>query len=84
VSRSVDPLAGREIILEWREYGDVLRVTAIDAETGHEAAAAGPRTAARADLERLALNMLTRKLFGEPPAPDAPPEEGAPGRGRLV
>ncbi len=87
MGRDADPLAGREIILEWNEYGDVVRVNAIDAETGVEASASGPRSVARYDLEKLALKGLARKLFGGvPPPPDGSPDTsgGAPGRGRIV
>ncbi len=89
MGRDADPLAGREIILEWNEYGDVVRVNAIDAGSGVEASASGPRSAARYDLKKLALKGLARKLFGgASPFPDGPPDNkasgGAPGRGRIV
>jgi hypothetical protein len=67
-----DRLAGREIILELIDYGELVRVTAVDAETGLEATATGPRTAARSDLEKIALRKLARRVFG-PPSPDGPP-----------
>lgn len=63
-----DPLAGREILLEWSHYGDVARVAAVDAATGEEASAAGPLTAPRADLERIALRKLADKLGLREPA----------------
>ncbi len=62
---AADPLAGREIYLELLEIGDLLRVNAVDAATGLEAFAAGPVTAPRQELERIALGKLARRLAGE-------------------
>jgi hypothetical protein len=86
MGEGADRLAGREIILEWIDYGDVIRVNAVDAETGVEASATGPRAARRVDLERLALGKLARRLFDAPrarPGPDDNPDD-APERGRKV
>jgi len=84
VTDNFDPLEGREIIVEWLTYGDIVRVAVIDAATGIEASTGGPAVTPRSDLERLALRKLARKFSdqndsgaaGEPPA--------APRRGRWV
>jgi hypothetical protein len=80
VGEGADRLAGREIILEWIDYGDLIRVNAIDAATGVEAWASGPRAALRADLEKIALRKLARRLFDGPQGSaggsDAPPNRG--------
>jgi hypothetical protein len=83
-----DPLAGREIYLELIELGELLRVNAVDAATGLEAFAAGPRTASRHEIERIALGKLARRLAGKG-AIAAPAEPGQAGsqtqeRGRRV
>lgn len=66
-------MAGRrEVYFEIARLGDVMRVSAIDAETGIEAAAIGPAAALQSDLERIALGKLERKLAtqnGSPPRP---------------
>jgi len=69
----------REVYFEIARLGDVMRVTAIDSETGREATATGPAKAQQADLERLALGKLERLLAergGESSQPERP--------GRLV
>jgi hypothetical protein len=81
MGEGADRLAGREIILEHIDYGDVIRVNAIDAATGLEASASGPRTAARTDLERLAMGKLARRLFD---GPQGGGSSDPPGRGRQV
>ena len=84
MSGSDDRLRNREIILEWLDYGDLIRVNAIDTATGVEASATGPRTADRNDLERFALRKLARRLFD---APDPDPQSNtpaAPRRGKLL
>jgi hypothetical protein len=83
-----DPLAGREIYLELIEFGELLRVNAVDAETGLESFAAGPRSASRLEIERLALGKLARRLAGEgviaAPAAPAQPSPRTQERGRRV
>ena len=52
----------REIYFEFTAIGTSVRVAAIDAATGVEVAAIGPASAARADLEQLALAKLKARL----------------------
>jgi hypothetical protein len=52
----------REVYFEFTAIGSVVKVAAIDAETGLEVAVMGPASAARADLERLALQKLKARL----------------------
>ncbi len=52
----------RDILIEIVRVGDSVKLTAIDAETGVEAVVIGPAHAARADLEKLAVNKLQRML----------------------
>jgi hypothetical protein len=52
----------REVYFEFTAIGSVVKVAAIDAQTGLEVAVMGPANAARADLERLALQKLKARL----------------------
>lgn len=67
-------MSGREILIEAVRLGDVMKVSALDPETGLEACAVGPPHA-RADLETLALGKL-RRLLSPPEEPLAPPRPG--------
>ena len=58
----------REVYFEFTVVGTVVKVAAIDAETGLEVAVMGPAKAARADLERLALQKLKAQLAKGSPA----------------
>ncbi|MBU6371545.1 MAG: serine hydroxymethyltransferase [Alphaproteobacteria bacterium] len=62
----------RPAYLEFVAVGDAVRVAAICPETGIEAVVMGPASAARADLERLALAKLER-LRAKPESEDPPP-----------
>ena len=55
------PQAG-EVYFEFVAIGRSVRVAAIDAATGTEVSVIGPVTAARADLQRLALQKLLGRL----------------------
>ena len=57
----------REILFEFTAVGAVVKVSAIDAETGVEVSVMGPAGAAQADLRRLAASKLMAKLSGRPP-----------------
>ena len=58
-----DPRRPRgEVIVEFVQAGAFLRCAAIDVDSGTEASATGPVSAARAALERIALGKLKRAL----------------------
>jgi hypothetical protein len=52
----------REVLFEFTAIGAVMKVAAIDAATGIEVTVMGPVRAARADLQKLALAKLRRRL----------------------
>lgn len=52
----------REVLFEFTAVGTVMKVAAIDAATGIEVTVMGPVHAARADLQKLALAKLRRRL----------------------
>ena len=54
--------AGGEVYFEFTAIGRSVKVSAIDATTGTEISIIGPVTAARADLQRLALQKLQARL----------------------
>ena len=78
MSDGADRLRGRDIIYEWLDYGDVVRVNVVDVATGIEDFATGPRATDRSDLERLALRKLARRLFDHPHGAD---DRGSGGAG---
>jgi hypothetical protein len=61
----VNDIAGRDVYFEFTAIGSSLKATAIDSLTGIEVSVIGPATAARADLERLALAKLKARLTRE-------------------
>ena len=54
----------REVLFEFTAVGAVMKVVAIDAETGIEVMVMGPARASRADLQKLALAKLKKRLSG--------------------
>ena len=54
-----------DIYFEFTAIGRTVKVTAVDAATGVEVSVVGPVTAARADLQRLALQKLKARLAGD-------------------
>jgi hypothetical protein len=54
----------REVLFEFTAVGAVMKVAAIDAATGVEVTVMGPVHASRADLQKLALGKLRRRLEG--------------------
>lgn len=61
---SRDPRPG-EVYLEFRAVGQQVKVTAIDAATGVEVSTFGPVSASQADLKRIAVRKLQRRLEQE-------------------
>lgn len=53
---------GREILFEFTPVGASLRAVAIDAQTGIEVSIVAPAGTARADLQRLLLRKLKRRI----------------------
>jgi hypothetical protein len=56
----------REVYFEHIAIGHSVKVTAIDSATAIEVSVVGPATAARSDLERLALQKLKARLARGP------------------
>ncbi|MET0278155.1 MAG: serine hydroxymethyltransferase [Pseudorhodoplanes sp.] len=54
----------REVLFEFTAIGPMMKVVAIDAETGVEVMVMGPTRASRADLQKLALAKLRKRLNG--------------------
>jgi hypothetical protein len=52
----------REVLFEFTSIGSVTKVSAIDAQTGIEVMVMGPTRASRADLQKLALAKLRKRL----------------------
>ncbi len=63
--------ADREVYFEFTAVGAVVKVAAIDAQTGLEVIVMGPIGAPRADLERLAMQKLKARLAKGPATPPA-------------
>jgi hypothetical protein len=55
-----------EVFFEFAAIGRTVKVSAIDATTGVEVSVVAPATAARADLQRLALQKLKARLAAKP------------------
>jgi len=51
-----------EIYIEFKQVGNAVKVTAVDAASGEEASVMGPVSAARTDLQKLAINKLKYKM----------------------
>jgi hypothetical protein len=54
-----------EVYFEFTAIGRTVKVSAIDAVTGVEVSVVAPATAARADLQRLALQKLKARLAAQ-------------------
>ncbi len=55
----------REVLFEFAVIGAVMKAVAIDVATGIEVTVMGPARASRADLQKLALGKLRRRLESE-------------------
>ncbi len=77
-----DPSSGREVIFEFIALGDSVRVAAVDVRTGEEVYITGPAKTPQADLERIALRKLFKKLELADDPDKKTPRRG--GRGVIV
>lgn len=66
----------REVYFEFVAIGNTVRVSAICSVTGVEVQVIGPTSAARHDLERLALRKLERRLADTGARPLPPADRG--------
>jgi uncharacterized protein DUF6898 len=57
----------QEVYFEFVAIGNVVKVTAIDSQTGTEVSAMGPASASQADLQQLALQKLKARIKREQP-----------------
>jgi hypothetical protein len=64
-TKAVNEAGGRDVYFEFTVVGATVKATAIDSLTGVEVSVIGPAAAARADLQRLALAKLERRLARE-------------------
>ena len=53
---------GREYLIEFIDMGHAVRVAAIDVETGEEVVIQAPKSATEAEMKRVAVAKLDRKL----------------------
>ena len=70
--------ARKEIYIEYKQVGQAMKVTAVDAETGVEVVIMGPASAAQTHLQKVAVKKLQMQLKKnseqpdeEPPRPDS-------------
>lgn len=61
-------MAGREVLFEFTQLGAYVRAAAIDAASGVEVVVMAPASTQRADLQRLALAKLNRRLAKDGPS----------------
>lgn len=52
----------REVLFEFTVVGSVVKVAAIDADTGIEVSVMGPASASQSDLQKVALAKLKARL----------------------
>lgn len=66
-----------EVYLEYKQVGQTMKVTAIDAATGVEVVIMGPASTAQCDLQALALRKLKMKLEKDEAATDSKEKSGS-------
>ena len=76
----------REVILEYQPVGRIMRVCAVDADTGTEVVIQGPIDASEEQLKRTAIAKLTYVLErrGRQAASSAPHKTAGPVRGHRT
>jgi hypothetical protein len=77
---------GREYLIEFIDMGHAVRVAAIDVETGEEVVIQAPKSATEAEMKRVVVAKLDRKLgrTGGALAPKNTRPGTGPGRGIKV
>lgn len=76
---------GREYLIEFIDMGHAVRVAAIDVETGEEVVIQAPKSATEAEMKRVAVAKLDRKLgLIAKDRPEKKRPDTGPGRGIKV
>lgn len=57
-----DPATGREVLIEFQQIGNAVKVTAMDTKTMVEVSIMGPTSAGEETLKRNAINKLNYVL----------------------
>jgi NAD-dependent oxidoreductase involved in siderophore biosynthesis len=73
-----------DVLFEFTQLGQQMRVAAIDAATSTEVVIIAPLTATRIQMQILALAKLKRKLGEAAGVPNAVPAEAPPAPGNRV
>ncbi len=73
--------ARREIYIEYKQVGQAMKVTAIDAETGLEVVIMGPASAAQTHLQKIAVQKLEMQLKKHTEQADEDPQPPDPKNG---
>lgn len=77
--------SGREYLIEFIDMGHAVRVAAIDVETGEEVVIQAPKTASEAEMKRVVVAKLDRRLgLTRKGAPEKKRPGTGPGRGIKV
>ena len=74
----------KEIYIEYKQVGQAMKVTAIDAETGLEAVIMGPVSAAQTHLQKIAIQKLEMQLKKNSDQPDEEPQAPDPKKGWIA
>ena len=84
--KDVDQVTGPrgEVYIEYKQVGQTMKVTAVDAATGLEVVIMGPASAAHAHLQKVAvdkLQMQLKKAESEAESDDVEDKEQGPSKG---
>lgn len=70
-----------EAYVEFKQVGQTMKVTAVDAETGTEVVIMGPVSASKNDLQRVAIQKLKAQVNKAKSSDSSDPEDNSGGSG---
>ena len=74
-------VARKEIYIEYKQVGQAMKVTAVDAKSGIEVVIMGPVSAAQTHLQKIAVQKLEMQLKKETETSDEEPPSPGPKKG---
>jgi len=77
-------VARKEIYIEYKQVGQAMKVTAVDAETGLEVVIMGPASAAQTHLQKIAVQKLEMQLKKDSDQPEEEPPSPDPKKGWIA